>query len=484
MTKPSHLTRCQRRYAPLALAISAALLLAACSTTVPKATAPVNTAKAASTSVPANWPTGEAYAPPVDFNAVQLPWQHFVQDARLQQVVQTALSNNRNLRQAVANIEVARANYRSQRAAQLPSLNASASMSRARSLSSSNGEDSGALSKSYNASASLSSYELDLFKKARSLTAAQLENYLATEQTARATKISLVAETISAWLTLAADQSQLALAQRTADSAQTAMNLTQKRLDAGVDSLSAVTSAQTVYYQAQADIASYTTAVAQDRNALELLTGQALNDGLLPAGLPDDSVLAAVGAGMSSKVLLQRPDILAAEHTLKADKANIDAARAAFFPSITLTSAAGIASSSLSGLFSGGAGIWSFAPSISLPIFDGGANQANLDAATAQQKADVAAYEYAIQTAFSEVADALARKGTMDQQLGAQALLVKAASDSERVATDRYKNGIDTYLTALDAQRTAYSAQQQLISTRLTALDNRVTLYRVLGGGQ
>lgn len=466
--------------ASLALAIATALFLTACSSNAPKAT----TAVGSSSVMPGNWPTGTAYANEAAFNVVQLPWQRFVQDARLQQVVQMALNNNRSLRQAVANIEVARANYRSQRAAQLPGLNASASMSRARSLSSNNGEDSGSLSKSYNTSASLSSYELDLFKKARSLTAAQLENYLATEQTARAAKMSLVAETISAWLALAADQSQLVLAQRTADSAQQTMVLTQKRLDVGVDSLSSVTSAQTVYYQAQADIASYSTAVAQDRNALELLIGKVLNDSLLPNGLRDNNILASVGAGVSSQVLLQRPDILAAEHTLRADKANIDAARAAFFPSITLTSTAGIASSSLNGLFNGGAGVWSFSPNISLPIFDGGANQANLDAATAQQKVDLAAYEYAIQTAFGEVADALARKGTMDQQINAQILLVKAATDSERVATERYKNGIDTYLTALDAQRTAYSAQQQLINTRLTALDNRVTLYRVLGGGQ
>lgn len=241
---------------------------------------------------------------------------------------------------------------------------------------------------------------------------------------------------------------------------------------------------ETLYQSARADVAQYKTTVAQDKNALDLLVGQPVPANLLPAAaatLPQ--VIKAVPVGLSSDVLLNRPDVLAAEHKLKSANANIGAARAAFFPSVTLTASGGVGSSALSTLLSEGAGIWSFAPAITLPIFDGGANQAALDYSQAQKNGYIAAYEKAIQTAFKEVADALARKATIQEQLAAQQAYVTAAQESFELAQKRYKQGIDTYLNMLDAQRTLYSAQASLITVQQTQANNMITLYKVLGGG-
>jgi multidrug efflux system outer membrane protein len=323
-----------------------------------------------------------------------------------------------------------------------------------------------------------------LFGRVRSLSRAALESYLATEQAARATRISLIAETASAYLTLAADSSQLELSRRTVESAQRTMEVTRKRLEAGVSSRLDVRQAETVYQQARADLASTTALIAQDRNALELLTGSRLPDDLLPTELPDNhDWLADVPAGLSSSVLLWRPDVLQAEHQLKSANANIGAARAAFFPRLSLTASTGLASTELSDLFSDGASIWSVGPNLTLPIFNGGANVANLQYANAQRELYVSQYELAIQTAFKEVADALAVRGTIQDQLDAQRALVDAAADSYQLAEARYTKGVDTFLNALDAQRILYNAEKSLVSARLTASDNIVTLYRVLGGG-
>ncbi|MFT3904821.1 MAG: efflux transporter outer membrane subunit [Steroidobacteraceae bacterium] len=446
--------------------------------------------------VPNSWPQGAAYgsnsasdaakpakdATPV---AADLPWQQFVLDQRLRQVIQIALENSRDLRKSVAAIESARAQYRVQRASQLPSIDAGVSGSRARSLDTTSGSaNTTVLTQSYSATVGLSSFELDLFGKLHSESKAALESYLATAETARATRISLIAETASAWLTLAADRSQLAIAQETLQSAQRSMGVTQKRLDAGVASAVDVHEAETVYQQARADVASYLTTVAQDRNALELLAGHGIDDALLPEGLATDTQwLADVPAGLSSDVLLQRPDVLSAEHTLKSANFSIGAARASFFPTLSLTAADGLASTALSTLFSNGSNIWSVAPSVSLPLFSGGSNRATLAYARSQKQEYLASYELTVQTAFKEVADALARRGTIVEQLDAQQALVNAAASSYQLAEARYEKGADTFLNALDSQRTLYSAQQTLISTRLTALDNSVTLYRVLGGG-
>jgi multidrug efflux system outer membrane protein len=465
-----------------AMALAMPLILGACTSMAPTYERPA-------AAVPANWPTGAAYAPATGTQdtatAADLPWQRFILDDRLRQVIAQALANSRDLRKTLANIESARAQYGIQRAAQLPTVNAGLSGSKARTLSASaDGGNSTVQTQNYSANLSLSAYEIDLFGRVRSLSDAALETYLATEEASRATRISLIAETANAWLTLAADQSLLAISQHTLDSAQRSMALTQKRLEAGVTSRVDVRQAETVYQQARADVASRTTAIAQDRNALELLAGSRIDDALLPTELPSQGAwLAEVPAGLSSSVLLQRPDVLQAEHQLKSANANIGAARAAFFPTLTLTGSGGLASSTLSSLFNSGATVWSVMPSLSLPIFDGGANRASLAYSESQKQLYLSTYEVTVQTAFKEVADALARRGTMAEQLSAQTALLDAAQDSHRLAEARYAKGVDTYLNALDAQRTLYSAEQTLVSTRLTALNNQVTLYRVLGGG-
>jgi multidrug efflux system outer membrane protein len=440
--------------------------------------------------VPAQWPTGAAYrqeATRETASAASLPWQDFILDARLRQVIDQALHNSRSLREQAAAVISARAQYRVQRAALLPRISAGVSETKARQVLSGFPGAPGTLAfdeTTDQATVGLSSWEIDLFGRLRSLTAAAHENYLASAATLRATRISLIAETASAWATLAADRSQLAIAQGTAESAESAMKLTRLRLDRGVASAVDVHEAETVYQQARADIARYVTAVAQDRNALELLVGSPVADELLPDSLSSgDAWLADVHAGLSSAVLLQRPDVLSAEHELRSANADIGAARAAFFPSLSLTGSGGLASNALDSLIRHGATVWSVAPSLTLPLFTGNANLANLDYAKSQQLRDVAAYELAVQTAFKEVADALARRGTMQEQLAAQEALVTAANGSYELASARYSKGVDTYLNTLDAQRTLYSAQSALVTARLTALSNRVELYRALGGG-
>jgi len=436
--------------------------------------------------VPASWPAGVAYAPAQvsDTTAPDIPWRQFVKDEKLIKVVEQALANSRDLRKALTNIQAARAQYRSQRASLFPEVNASASADRSRSLNPYSGAgDSAITSETDTAQLGLSSFEIDLFGRQRSLSKAAFESYLSTAEAARATRISLIAETLTAYLTLAADQTTLSISQSTLESAMHSMDLTRSRLNAGVASLVDVKQAETVYQQARADVASLTAGIAEDRNALELLAGSHIDESLLPGVLPTSGEwLADVPAGLSSDVLLKRPDVLEAEHNLKSANANIGAARAAFFPSVTLTASAGRASSSLSSLLSGPT-VWSVSPSVNLPIFNGGANVANLSYSKAQRDSYLAAYEEAIQTAFKEVADALAVRGTIEEQLSAHSALVDAASASYRLADARYSKGADTFLNALDSQRTLYSAQKTLVSTRLTALENTVTLYRVLGGG-
>ncbi|MFT4172877.1 MAG: efflux transporter outer membrane subunit [Herbaspirillum sp.] len=438
--------------------------------------------------IPAAWPAGAAYAQQdaTQSTAADVPWRDFIVDERLRQVVAQALAHNRDLRAALANVEAARAQYRVQHAGELPTVEASVASSRARARVSGAARDSTTtvIGESASASIGLSSFEIDLFGKARSLSEAALQSALASEASARSTRITVIGETASAWLTLASDAEQLRVARQTMDSAERSMAVTRQRQALGVSSAVDVHQAETVYQQARVDVASLTTSLAQARNALQLLTGGPVADALLPDGLPADAAwLAEVPAGVSSSVLLQRPDVLQAEHQLQSANANIGAARAALFPSLELTASGGLGSAALSTLFSGGATVWSIAPSLSLPIFDGGARRATVAYDEAQRDAYVAQYEQAVQTAFKETADALARRGTIREQVDAQAALVAAAERSYQLADARYRLGADTYLNALDAQRTLYSARMTLASTRLTLLDNRVTLYRVLGGG-
>lgn len=462
-----------------ALAVLLPLTLTACMSMAPRYERPA-------APVTETWPDGAAYAPARgnELSAADIPWREFIKDDNLRQVIDQALANNRDLRITLANIQSARAQYRIQRAELLPRVNADVNATRSKNLNSFSASGRPVDSEYYTASVGLSAFEVDLFGRVRSLSNAALETYLATEEAARATRISLIAETASAYLTLAADNSQLTLARRTVENARRSMELTQKRLEAGVAARLDVRQAETIYQQARADLASTTALIAQDRNALELLAGSRIAYALLPAELPIDHLwLAEVPAGLSSTVLLDRPDVLQAEHRLKSANANIGAARAAFFPSLSLTASTGLASTELSDLFGNGASIWSVAPGLVLPIFNGGAKVANLQYARAQREVFLSQYELAIQTAFREVADALATRGTIQEQLDAQSALVDAAADSYQLAEARYGKGVDTFLNALDAQRTLYDAEKALVSARLTASDNVVTLYRVLGGG-
>jgi multidrug efflux system outer membrane protein len=329
----------------------------------------------------------------------------------------------------------------------------------------------------------VSAYELDLFGRVRSLKDQALEQYLATEEARRATQISLVAEVANIWLTLAADRERLKLAKETMESQRSSYELIRRRFEAGVSSQLDLRQAQTRVDAARVDIALFTAQLAQSENALNLLVGTALPPELLPAQLGSVTMVKELAPGLPSDVLLSRPDILQAEHGLKATNANIGAARAAFFPRISLSSSIGTASVKLTDLFQPGSALWNFVPQISVPLFDAGSNRAKLNVAKAERDIAVAQYEKAIQTAFREVADTLASRGTLGDQLAAQQSLTEATADSYRLSEARYDRGVDSYLVVLDSQRSTYSAQQDLINVRLALLANQVTLYKVLGGG-
>jgi multidrug efflux system outer membrane protein len=427
------------------------------------------------------WPTAE---PTGAASAADLAWREVFIDPRLAGTIELALKENRDLRVALLNLEKARAQYGVQRAALLPGINGTLSGTKARTPASVSQTGSALETEQYSANVGFASYELDLFGRVRSLNQAALENWLAVRENSRTAQISLISEVAGNWLTLAADEDLLALAQDTLTARNDSLKLTQSRVDAGAASTLDLRQAQTLTEQARADVAAYVAQVNQDKNALRLVVGTDIPADLLPAGgLVTAQILADLPAGVVSDVLTRRPDVLAAEHQLVAANANIGAARAAFFPRIALTASTGSASTDLDGLFKSGTGAWSFAPSISIPIFAGGANKAGLDSAKASQGIAVATYEKAVQTAFREVADALAVRDTVSDRVGAQERLVAAAADSQRLAKQRKDAGIDSSLTLLDAQRTLYSAQQGLITARLVRATNLVTLYKVLGGG-
>jgi len=411
-----------------------------------------------------------------------ISWQDYVLDARLRQVVAMALDSSRDLREAVASVKSAHAQYGEQRADLFPTLSAGVSGTRSRALTGEGNQT--ALSNTYSAEGSISSFELDLFGKNQSLSRQQYETYLGSLEGARSTRLTVLYNTVDYWLQLAADRSNLAIAKETAESARQSLDVTRKRMQKGVDSLVDVASAETTYQSAQADVASYTTSVAQDKNALDLVVGKSVPDTLLPQSIESiGHALRDVPAGVSSAALNNRPDVLQAEHNLKAANASIGAARANFFPSISLTASGGVGSSDLSTLFKNGAGIWSFTPGISLPIFSGGYNVSYLNYTKAQKEYYVAVYEKAVQTAFQEVADALARRGTINDQLASQRNNVAASQTYYRLADLRYQNGVDTYLNTLTAQRTLYTARTSLVSVEQAYYQNLNTFYKVMGGG-
>jgi multidrug efflux system outer membrane protein len=457
------------------------LVLSGCATMAPDYSRPA-------APVPSAWPEGPAYkaeaAAPAPKPVADIPWQEFFVEPQLQKLISLALDNNRDLRVAVLNIERSRAQYQIRRADLFPKVDANAKgdFQRIAENFSSTGlpEDI----HQYRLELGVSSYELDLFGRVRSLKDQALERYLATEQARRSVQISLVSQVASSYLTLAADRERLQLAKETLANQRSSYDLIKSRFDYGVSSALDIHQAQTSVDAARVDIARYTTLVAQDENALNLVVGTPVAAELLPPSLTATlAPLKEVVPGLPSDVLLQRPDILQAEGELKGFNANIGAARAAFFPRITLVSHVGYGSDELGSLFNSGAFVYKVAPQISLPVFDGGSNQANLAVALVDRDIAVAQYEKSIQTAFREVADALAQRGTIDEQLAAQQSLTDATAESHKLSRARYEKGVDGYLQVLDSQRSLYGAQQNLIGTRLTRLANQVTLYKVLGGG-
>lgn len=446
--------------------------------------------------VPPSWPVGDAYLKQSEAALPSVSYRDIFRDPRLQKIVEQALVNNRDLRIAAANIATARAQYRIQRAALLPEVDGGLSFSHrdngtsGASSGSTGGSTSGGTTTggsgvrdTYSASLGITAFEIDLFGRVRSLTTAAQNSYFATESAARATRLTLVGDIASAWLNYASDQSLLKIARDTADNAQRSVTLTKARLDGGVAPRTDLDQAQIVQQTALSDLATQTTAVAQDINALQLLVGAPVDPTLLPASIDEAApTIAELPAGLDSGILLRRPDVVQAEYTLRAANAQIGAARAALFPRISLTALAGLASTSLSSLFTGGAFNYSVAPSASYPIFRAGAGRAGVAQSQAQRDAALASYEKSIQTAFSEVANALARRGTIGNQLAAQEALTKSAGDNYRLSEARYRGGIDTFLQSLVAQRSLYSAQRTLVTTQLTGATNLVTLYRALGG--
>ncbi len=506
-----------RILSPLPALLLAATALSGCSL-APKYERPA-------TPVPPSWPVGDAYLRQSEAALPTVRYTDIFRDARLQQLITQALANNRDLRVAAANIAATRAQYRIQRGSLFPEVDASGRYSYTERGSNGAGSQAvggtgtggtgtggtgtgtgtgngtggvgtgtggtgGTVVTGANGSGSAwsvnlgtTAFELDLFGRVRSLTGAALDRYFATEAAARATRLTLVGDIADAWLNYAANQSLLAIAQQTAASAERSVTLTRARLQGGISPRTDLRQAEQVLATAQADLALQKTAVAQDINALQLLVGAPIDTALLPRSIEEASpTVATLPAGLDSGILLRRPDVVQAEYLLRAANGQIGAARAALFPRISLTGLVGFASNALTSLFSGGSFNYSVAPSVSYPIFQAGAGVANVQYSKAQRDAALATYEKTIQTAFQETADALARQGTIDDQLGANRRFLNAAADTYRLTEASYRGGVTPFLNTLDAQRSLYSAQRTVIATQLTAATNRVTLYRVLGG--
>ena len=436
--------------------------------------------------IPDQWPTGAAYQDPAATAAAPVPadleWRQFFTDPRLQTIIATALQNNRDLRVAALNVERARAMYRVQRAELYPTVQTDASAIRQRVMLSGANTSGMVNLESYGINMAISSWELDFFGRIRSLAQSALEEYFATAEARRSAQILLVSEVANAYLALAADRENLKLAQSTLESQQAAYDVIRRRFEVGIAPELDLGQVQTRVDAARVDVAKYTERTAQDENVLNLLAGSPVPADTVPKALSLVKPLPDVFPGMSSEVLLRRPDILQAEHVLKGANANIGAARAAFFPRISLTTALGSASGDLSGLFQSGSAVWNYAPRIVLPIFDA-RTWSGLKVTEVDKEIALTQYEKAIQSAFREVADALAKRGTIGDQLAAQQSLVDASAKTYKLSKARYEKGIDIYLIALDAQRSLYAAQQGLIAIRLAKLANQVRMYTVLGGG-
>lgn len=464
----------------LSLAVAASLGTA-CTTFIPEYQRP-------DAPVPMTWSAAAQSAQPAE--AVQvalasdLQWRDYFADPRLRDLIDLALEHNRDLRVAALNIEKARAQYRVTRADLVPGLDAAGAQNRQRVPADISRAGSAQVTGVYSAEVGLYAYELDFFGRVQALNEQALALYLGTEEAYKSVRNTLVAEVANAWLSVAANRELLELAGNTFKTRERSHELTRQSFDAGVVSAVDLSQSETSMARARVDAARQRAQLALAENALALLIGQAVPLELMPGRL-DEAVGAVfdIPSDLPAEVLAERPDILAAEQQLRAANADIGAARAAFYPKITLTATVGTASASLDQLFGAGSGNWSFIPRITLPIFDAGRLEADLEVVKAQREIALANYEKAIQTAFREVADALAERATLAEQLAAQNALLKAAQDTHRLADARYRGGVDSYLTLLDAQRTLFGAEQEMITTRLSDASNRVAMYKVLGGG-
>ena len=484
---------------PQLLTAGAAALLAGCSM-IPRyerpaapiaAEWPASSWMAASAQAPAGASPAAATAPTVP--AADIEWQSFFSDPKLRQLIEAALRNNRDLRVAVLNIEQARAQFQIRRADQFPTVNAGLTGSRQPSANGNangngNGNGNRSITSTYSGGLLVTSYELDFFGRVASLKEAALAQYLATEEGRKTTQISLIAAVANTYLSLLADEELLRITQQTLATREESFKLSELRFDNGVTSELDFRQAESLTEAARVSLAQLVRQRALDQNALTLLLGQPLTGELavaLPAGqgLADAPIMVDVPAGLPSDLLTRRPDIRQAEQQLLAANADIGAARAAFFPRISLTASAGSASSHLSGLFKSGSYGWTLAPQLLLPIFDAGRNRAGLDSANAGRDIAVAQYEKSIQTAFREVSDALAGRATLGEQLRAQQVQANAEAVRYKLSDLRYQNGVASYLDLLDAQRSLFSARQAVVQIRLAQLQSQVTLYKTLGGG-
>lgn len=415
----------------------------------------------------------------------ELDWPHFFRSPALQQVIETALKNNKDLRIASLNIEAARAGYRIQRADVLPALSADGSGTIHTTSDASSLTGTGRRSELYTANLALTHYEIDFFGKIRSLSTAALNEYLATTEAANVLRTALIAETANAYLQLVEDTELLDLTRQTLATRQATYDILSDSLEAGVSTSLDVSRATTALERAKADLAQYERFVRQDKNALILLMGVSEEEIDISIGtLREIDIFEQVLVGLPSEVLLHRPDVRQAEYQLLARNADIGAARAAFFPSISLTGAYGFESTDLSSLFDGAAtGAWSLLPRITIPIFQGGRNRATLDLSELRKDMAIARYEQTIQIAFREVSDELAARRTLSDQLAAQKRLTEAAQNVYDLSQARYTAGIDNFLSVLDAQRELFAAQQTTIQLERQRLANWTHLYKALGGG-
>jgi multidrug efflux system outer membrane protein len=483
-----------RRVTSVALVMALPIALAGCSLE-PKYVAPVP-------AIPAGWPVHDPALLASERTLASLDHRDMFVDPRLERVIAQSLANSQDVRLALANIAAARGLYRVQRSAQLPTVTGGGDVavryspngsSSGSSLGSSSGGGGGTgttssassgkdLTTNYSVDIGASAFEIDLFGRVRSLSNAALDTYFATEAAARATKLTLVADVADAWFTLATDRSLLAIAQDTVVSARKSEALTKLRLDGGIAPRTDLRQAQTVRATAESDLANLGAIVQQDRNALDLLAGSTVADADLPPSIEAVETSArAASPGLDSSILLRRPDVVEAEYRLRSANAQIGAARAAFFPRISLTGLAGLASGSLTGLFSSKAFSAAITPSVSIPIF-GGTNRGNLDYARATREGTLATYQKTLQGAFRDVANALARRSTIDDQLRAQLTLEAAARDTANLTDARYRGGVASFLESLDAQRSLYAARRSLAQARLVRAQSVVALYRALGG--